>query len=257
MRRAAGFTLIEILVVVAVIALLVAVLLPSLSRARGQARRALCAANLRTTATAVYYYTEANGDAYPAHPNWAEKCYSYIQKLGGGQAPPDNWSDKYYEDRPAFLECPDDKQTHFSTWNRSQGGLNIKIRVYMSYGINGFLTNIDPTGSGNLPKTYKTTEIRHPGDKVLLTDTRNDDIARIWEIDWRYEGSIDEPGFLEVHHRKGNNFVYADSHVTYHQVLAAPLPKGLSDAEVRKRMNGRGIPAFPRHWATMPAVYRD
>ena len=61
MRRR-GFTLIELLVVVAIIALLMAILLPSLHNARGQAKRVVCAANLRQVAMGVYnYWTEWNG----------------------------------------------------------------------------------------------------------------------------------------------------------------------------------------------------
>ena len=55
-----GFTLIELLVVVAIIALLVALLLPSLKRARELARLALCASNLRTVGTLSQMYENDN-----------------------------------------------------------------------------------------------------------------------------------------------------------------------------------------------------
>lgn len=59
-----GFTLIEVLVVAAVVALLAAILLPSLHRARDQGKRALCLANLHQLATATAMYLDDNRDYF-------------------------------------------------------------------------------------------------------------------------------------------------------------------------------------------------
>src|SRR5438477_9528189 len=56
-----GFTLIEVLVVVAIIALLVAILLPSLAKARLQARRTMCLNNIRSMEQAHWMYMTSNG----------------------------------------------------------------------------------------------------------------------------------------------------------------------------------------------------
>jgi prepilin-type N-terminal cleavage/methylation domain-containing protein/prepilin-type processing-associated H-X9-DG protein len=60
-----GFTLIELLVVIGIIAVLVAVLLPTLTKARQQAQRTTCLANLRTTAQTLRIYAHANKDFVP------------------------------------------------------------------------------------------------------------------------------------------------------------------------------------------------
>lgn len=63
MRRA--FTLIELMVVVAIIALLVGLLTPALSRARSQSRLAACATNLRQIGVALRLYISTNRDRLP------------------------------------------------------------------------------------------------------------------------------------------------------------------------------------------------
>ena len=55
-RKGRGFTLIELLVVVSIIALLISILLPSLSRAREQAKLTVCLANIRGVGTSFVQY---------------------------------------------------------------------------------------------------------------------------------------------------------------------------------------------------------
>lgn len=69
MRRH-GFTLIELLVVVSIIALLVALLVPSLSQATEAARRVVCASNIRQMNAANILYADDNaGQTVPGTPS--------------------------------------------------------------------------------------------------------------------------------------------------------------------------------------------
>jgi prepilin-type N-terminal cleavage/methylation domain-containing protein len=64
-RPARGFTLVELLVVIGIIALLVSILLPSLNKAREAANRTVCLANLRQIGQFLFIYANQNRDQIP------------------------------------------------------------------------------------------------------------------------------------------------------------------------------------------------
>jgi len=74
-----GFTLIELLVTVSIIALLVAVLLPSLRTARESARRCVCVGNLRAIASGsnLYATEDAQNESIPIHPSTYDGIDTY------------------------------------------------------------------------------------------------------------------------------------------------------------------------------------
>ena len=73
-----GFTLVELLVVIGIIAVLIAILLPALNRAREQSNAIKCAANLRTVGQGFAIYLAESKQTYPA---------AYLYKTSGGETP--------------------------------------------------------------------------------------------------------------------------------------------------------------------------
>src|SRR6476661_289587 len=64
-RSKKGFTLVELLVVIGIIALLIAILMPALSKARGQAQWAACMSNLRQIGQGMLMYANENNQYLP------------------------------------------------------------------------------------------------------------------------------------------------------------------------------------------------
>lgn len=66
MRRNSGFTLVELLVVISIIALLLSILLPALGKAKATAQQVTCLTHLRQQATALEMYADAHDGRFPS-----------------------------------------------------------------------------------------------------------------------------------------------------------------------------------------------
>ena len=98
-RNRCAFTLVELLVVIGIIALLIAILLPALSRARESANRVKCAANLRSLGQACHAFANDHRGVFPMAYNQtavSSGSYRFPAVIGNDDADMDNdlWKTK-------------------------------------------------------------------------------------------------------------------------------------------------------------------
>jgi prepilin-type N-terminal cleavage/methylation domain-containing protein len=99
-RARDGFTLVELLVVIGIIALLIALLMPALTQARLAAINTQCLSNMKQVYTAIMMYTNEYNGYFP--PTTGDEANNY--NLG----PSRNWGDKAAYDQfvGASWDCP-------------------------------------------------------------------------------------------------------------------------------------------------------
>ena len=174
MRNRNAFTLVELLVVIALITILLAILLPVLGRAREQARRVQCASNLRQITNAWMMYADNNQGLLPAAAakiaTYAHDWLIWFKPLT--QAKLDQSALAPYVGRPLnrmLFRCPsDDWQSHTDLDGNTDFG-----PYYFSYSMNARLTNTFPQYNTDIPGLFrplKITKIKNSSEKIVLIE---------------------------------------------------------------------------------------
>jgi prepilin-type N-terminal cleavage/methylation domain-containing protein/prepilin-type processing-associated H-X9-DG protein len=107
-RRPRAFTLVELLVVVGIIAVLIAILMPALRRARNQAQKVDCMSRMRQIMMATHMYTQA-------HKGWLPGPRGQTNPPGPQSIPVDTgwlWTYGYLTNKEVWL-CPIDPRPDF------------------------------------------------------------------------------------------------------------------------------------------------
>lgn len=142
MRKRDGFTLIEILVVIAVIALLMAILLPCLRRVRRQAKAVACQANLHQWGLMFAMYTEANSGRWFSVSMRHPDSY-YLSEMR-----------PFYRDCNDVLLCPMTRKPAYSDYGpRSpfKAYYLPALRLYGTYGWNHWVGCPDRSPDVTIP----------------------------------------------------------------------------------------------------------
>lgn len=146
----AGFTLVELLVVTAIVAMLAGILFPAFAQVREKGRRTQCLSNERQLGLAFIQYLQDSDERFPngvspadgrpfwAGEGWAGQCFPYTKSA-------------------ALLRCPDDPTPSGGPRNEA-----------VSYGYNLNLVTGDGYFAGAAPPGRTLTELTAPAQTVLL-----------------------------------------------------------------------------------------
>ena len=221
-----GFTLIEILVVLAIIGLLAGLLFPVFSSARENARTTSCASNLKQIGQAMTLYLQNNGQRYPLFTQppgctWVDSIYPYIKSTQVFSCP----SAQYGEYTPGCaLSEFFDENSPLAEYGRN-GSYDL-VAPFIS------VKTVKEDGatltSYKMPvKSFAASRYRFPSSTILVLDGSdvfyafhsryaviNPGIDPISSVE-----DLKEGGVLPIHN-DGVNLLYVDGHVKWQSLGA-------------------------------------
>jgi len=257
-RASRAFTLIELLVVVAIITILMALLVPSLQRAREQAKCTACLSQLKGIGVAGASYIAEWDGALPTNcPPWAGGP--------GYSATNTSWSQKLMNEglTAKALQCP----LHLDLVNYFRGIGPGGYSSSIDYGLESFLGGLWNVCPGNVPYTPSITRLRssllpasmmwfmeghiersgsdHHTDMDVDVSSYTSDSSATFGLPWALQGtnswgSSDPPPIY--HQNRSFNAVYTDGHA---ENMTYKFYKSLSATQ----KNNLG---FPSTWRNDP-----
>jgi prepilin-type N-terminal cleavage/methylation domain-containing protein/prepilin-type processing-associated H-X9-DG protein len=221
--RRRGFTLVELLVVIAVIAILASLMLPALVRSKAQAARTACLSNQRQIGFAYHMYTHDNNDFYPAQLDW---------QAAGGQ---DGFYDIFVAstNRPLNLylrnllifRCPSDKGDELT------GATNCFLQYGNSYlpqwYMDSFRTRHVVGDSSSPLGSYEATPMK-------VSEVSQGPVNKFVQGDWIWHPNRGTTVPRSIwHNYKGSsrmNMLFADGHIEFYrfppEMINWPLSPG-------------------------------